>query len=44
MRKGDEIFSKDNPQYLDGQILTYELILQQNGNFSTKPSSESEMF
>lgn len=40
----DEIFSKDNPQYLDGQILTYELILQQNGNFSTKPSSESEMF
>ena len=40
----DEIFSKDNPQYLDGQILTYELILQQNGNFSTKPSSETEMF
>ncbi len=40
----DELFSKDNPQYLDGQILTYELILQQNGNFSTKPSSESEMF
>lgn len=40
----DEIFSKDNPQYLDGQILTYELILQQNGNFSTKPSSQSEMF
>lgn len=40
----DEIFSKDNPQYLSGQILTYELILQQNGNFSTKPSSESEMF
>lgn len=40
----DEIFSKDNPQYLNGQVLTYELILQQNGNFSTKPSSQSEMF
>ena len=40
----NEVFSKDNPQYLDGQILTYELILQQNGNFQTKSSSESEMF
>ncbi len=40
----DEIFSKDNPQYLSNQVLTYELILQRNGNFSTKPSSESEVF
>ena len=40
----DEIFSKDYPQYLSGQILSYELILQSNGNFSTKPSNESEMF
>lgn len=40
----DEIFSKDSPQYLSNQVLTYELILQRNGNFSTKPSSESEVF
>lgn len=40
----DEVFSKDQPQYLSGQVLTYELILQRNGNFSTTPSSENEMF
>lgn len=39
-----EIFSKDSPQLLNNNILEYELILQQNGNFSTKPSSEAEMF
>lgn len=40
----DEVFSKDNPQNLSNQSLTYELVLQKNGNFSTKSSSESEMF
>jgi hypothetical protein len=35
----DESFGKDDPQYLENQILQYELILQQNGNFSTKPSN-----
>ena len=38
----NEHFGKDNPQILSNQILEYELILQQNGNFSTKPSSASE--
>lgn len=40
----DEHFSKDNPQTLNNNILEYELILQQNGNFSTKPSSQEEAF
>lgn len=40
----EEIFSKDYPQYLTNNILEYELILQQNGNFSTKASSENEIF
>lgn len=40
----DESFSKDYPQELESCKLTYELIHQRNGNFQTKPSSESEMF
>ena len=39
-----ETFSKDEPIDLDGQRLEYELILQQNGNFQTKGSSENEVF
>lgn len=38
----DEYFGKDYPQSLHNNILEYELILQQNGNFSTKPSSPDE--
>jgi hypothetical protein len=38
----DESFSKDYPQTLQNQILEYELILQQNGNFSAKPSSAED--
>ena len=30
-----EVFGKDFPQYLKNNILTYELILQKNGNFNT---------
>lgn len=40
----DEVFSKDHPQTLNDQELTYTLVLQQNGNFSTKPSKSSEVF
>lgn len=40
----DETFSKDNPQTLCDQELTYTLVLQQNGNFRTKPSKSSEVF
>ena len=40
----EEHFSKDSPQFLSNNILTYKLILQQNGNFSTKPSSLNEAF
>lgn len=41
----DEAFSKDGqPSYLDNQILTYELTLQENGNFHTSSSDEGEMF
>ena len=40
----NEIFGKDEPQYLNNNVLTYELILQQNGNFSTKPSNANEAF
>lgn len=40
----DEVFGKDIPQQLDNDILTYELILQRSGNFSTKPSSPLEAF
>jgi hypothetical protein len=38
----DEIFGKDSPQTLANDILEYELILQRNGNFSTKPSTAQE--
>ena len=40
----DEHFDKDDPQRLNNSILEYELILQQNGNFSTRPSSKNEAF
>ena len=40
----DELFSKDAPQKLDNTILSYELILQQSGNFRTKPSNLDEAF
>jgi len=40
----DEQFSKDSPQQLENTILSYELILQENGNFSTKPSNADEIF
>lgn len=38
----DEHFGKDDPQYLSNNVLQYELILQQNGNFSTRPSNSEE--
>lgn len=40
----DELFGKDTPQSLKNNILEYELILQQNGNFSTQPSNQNEAF
>lgn len=40
----NEHFGKDYPQNLYNQILSYELILQPNGNFSTKPSNKEEAF
>ena len=40
----NEIFGKDDPQYLSNNILEYELILQENGNFSTRPSNPEEAF
>jgi len=40
----DEHFGKDKPQSLKNNILTYELILQRSGNFSTRPSSKNEAF
>jgi hypothetical protein len=40
----DEHFGKDNPTFLNNNILEYELILQQNGNFSTSPSNSEEVF
>ena len=40
----NELFSKDNPQTLNNNMLQYELILQQSGNFSTKPSTKEETF
>lgn len=39
-----ENFTKDNYISLYSQIMTYELILQENGNLSTQPSSMSEAF
>lgn len=40
----DTQVGKDDPQILNNDILTYSLILQKSGNFSTRPSSESEAF
>lgn len=37
-----EVFGKDYPQHLESNILEYSLILQQDGNFSTKPSNPEE--
>jgi hypothetical protein len=39
-----EHFGKDSPQSLHNNVLSYELILQQNGNFSTSPSNSNEAF
>ncbi len=38
----DEDFQKDAPQSLYNNILEYQLILQQNGNFKTRSSEASE--
>jgi hypothetical protein len=38
----EEAFGKDTPQALSDNILTYELILQKNGNFSTRPSNAQD--
>lgn len=38
----DEQFGKDQIQSLSNNILEYELILQQNGNFSTQPSNQND--
>ncbi len=38
----NEDFGKDDPQSLQNNVLEYELILQQNGNFSTRPSNPEE--
>lgn len=38
----NEDFQKDAPQYLYNNILEYQLILQQNGNFNTRSSDASE--
>lgn len=40
----DEIFSKDEPQYISSAVLSYVLQLQHNGNFQTKGSNKREMF
>ena len=40
----NEQFGKDTPQTLNNNVLTYELILQQSGNFSTIPSNKNETF
>lgn len=40
----NENYGKDEPQFLNNNILEYELILQQNGNFSTLPSNPDEAF
>lgn len=41
----NEAFSKDgSASYLENQILSYELTLQEHGNFQTSSSSEGEMF
>jgi len=38
----NEVFGKDDPVTLSNQSLTYELILQKNGNFSTRPSNAQD--
>jgi hypothetical protein len=38
----NEQFGKDDPQYLKNNVLTYELTVRQNGNFSTRPSNPEE--
>jgi hypothetical protein len=38
----DESFGKDDPQTLEDNILTYQLIFQTNGNFSTRPSNAED--
>ena len=39
-----EAFSKDGSlSYFENQILTYEMMLQESGNFQTSTSSEGEM-
>lgn len=40
----NESYSKDSPVSLEYQRLTYELIPQQNGNFSTLQSNANEVF
>ena len=40
----DEIFSKDTPQKIDNEIITYVLQLQQDGNFHTEGSNKQEIF
>lgn len=40
----NENFGKDSPQSLSNNILQYELILQQNGNFSMRDSNPTEAF
>ncbi len=40
----EEQIDKDSPQSLNNNILEYELILQQKGNFSTTPSNSEEAF
>ena len=40
----NESYSKDSPVNLNYEGLTYELIPQPNGNFSTQQSSASEIF
>lgn len=37
-----ESFGKDDPQTLSNNVLEYELILQERGNFSTIPSNANE--
>ena len=40
----EEVFGKDSPQKISNSVLSYELILQKDGNFSTKPSNPEEAF
>ncbi|PZX52129.1 hypothetical protein LV84_03538 [Algoriphagus ratkowskyi] len=40
----EDVFGKDDPQELGDTVLTYSLVLQKSGNFSTRPSNELEAF